>query len=105
MGDTILTDAGARAFKRARLKKEQKKAVDELLTAAVGAYTAQRFAEAQFICSQVLTFQPYNFDALSLLGISQLGAGDNDIAEATRKRALSIEPRSAEAHCNYGVAL
>jgi hypothetical protein len=48
-----VTDAGARAFKRARLKKEQKKAVDELLTAAVGAYSAQRFAEAQFICNQV----------------------------------------------------
>jgi predicted O-linked N-acetylglucosamine transferase (SPINDLY family) len=100
-----VTDAGARAFKRARLKKEQKKAIDELLTAAVGAYTAQRFAEAQFICGQVLTFQPDNFDALSLLGISQLDAGDKDIAEATLKRALSIEPRSAEAHCNYGVAL
>ena len=100
-----MADAGERAFKRARLKKEQKKAVDELLTAAVQAYTAQRYAEAQFICGQVLTFQPDNFDALSLLGIAQLDAGDKETAEATLKRALSLEPRSAEAHCNYGVAL
>jgi predicted O-linked N-acetylglucosamine transferase (SPINDLY family) len=100
-----MADAGARAFKRARLKKEQKKAVDELLAAAVECYSGQRFAEAQFICNQVLTFQPQNFDALSLLGISQIDSGDKEIAEATLKQALAIEPRSAEAHCNYGVAL
>ncbi len=100
-----MTEAGARAFKRTRLRKEQKKAIDELLTAAVGAYTAQRFAEAQFICNQVLTFQPDNFDALSLLGISQIDSGDTETAEATLRKALIIEPRSAEAHCNYGVAL
>ena len=100
-----MTDAGARAFKRARIKKEQKKAIDELLTAAVECYAGQRFAEAQFICNQVLTFQPQNFDALSLLGISQIDSGDKDVAEATLRQALAIEPRSAEAHCNYGVAL
>ena len=100
-----MTDAGARAFKRARIKKEQKKAIDELLTAAVASYSGGRFAEAQFICNQVLTFQPQNFDALSLLGISQIDSGDKDMAEATLRQALAIEPRSAEAHCNYGVAL
>ena len=100
-----MTDAGARAFKRARLRKEQKKAIDELLTAAVAAYDAQHFAEAQFICNQVLTFQPDNFDALNLLGISQIDSGDKEAAEATLRKALTIEPRSAEAHCNYGVAL
>ena len=100
-----MTDAGARAFKRARLKKEQKKAVDQLLTAAVAAYSAQRYAEAQFICNQVLTFQPDSFDALSLLGISQIDIGDKEAAEVTLRKALALEPRSAEAHCNYGVAL
>jgi Flp pilus assembly protein TadD len=104
-GDAIVTDAGARAFKRARLKKEQKKAVGELLAAALDAYNAGRFVEAQFICSQVLTFQPDNFDALSLLGIAQLDTGEKETAEATLRHALSIEPRSAEAHCNHGVAL
>jgi predicted O-linked N-acetylglucosamine transferase (SPINDLY family) len=100
-----VTDAGARAFKRARIKKEQQKAIDELLTAAVASYSGGRFAEAQFICNQVLTFQPQNFDALSLLGISQIDSGDKETAEATLKQALALEPRSAEAHCNYGVAL
>ena len=100
-----MTDAGARAFKRARLKKEQKRAVGELLAAALDAYNARRFVEAQFICSQVLTFQPDNFDALSLLGIAQLDTGEKETAEATLQQALAIEPRSAEAHCNHGVAL
>jgi len=85
-----VTDAGARAFKRARLKKEQKKAVDQLLTAAVAAYSAQRYAEAQFICNQVLTFQPDSFDALSLLGISQIDIGDKEAAEVTLRKALAL---------------
>src|SRR6266700_2037261 len=104
-GDAIVKDAGARAFERARLKKQQKKAIGELLTAALDAYNAGRFTEAQFVCSQVLTFQPDHFDALSLLGIAQLDGGAKEAGEATLKQALSIEPRSAEAHCNHGVAL
>jgi len=100
-----MSDAGAKAFQRARLQKQQKKAVDGLLAAALEAYHGARFAEAQFICGQVLTFAPDHFDALGLLGLSQLDAGQKEEAEATLRRAAEIDPRSAEAHCNHGVAL
>ncbi|HTO64093.1 MAG TPA: tetratricopeptide repeat protein [Bradyrhizobium sp.] len=100
-----MSDAGAKAFQRARLQKQQKKAVGGLLAAALEAYNGGRFAEAQFICAQVLTFAPDNFDALGLLGLSQLDAGQKEEAEATLRRAVAVDPRSAEAHCNHGVAL
>src|SRR5215475_1633138 len=100
-----MSDAGAKAFQRARLQKQQKKAVDGLLSAALEAYNGARFAEAQFICGQVLTFAPDNFDALGLLGLSQLDSGQKEQAEATLRRAVEVDPRSAEAHCNHGVAL
>ena len=95
----------ARAFERANLQREQKKAIRELLHAALEAYEARRFAEAQFICGHVLTFQPNHFDALTLLGIVQLDSGEREAAEQTLRQALAIEPQSAEAHCNHGVAL
>ena len=100
-----MSDAGARAFQRARLRKEQKKAIESLLSAALDAYRGGRFTDAQLICGQVLTFAPDNFDALGLLGLSQLDAGQKQEAEATLRRALDVDRRSAEAHCNYGVAL
>ena len=100
-----MSDAGAKAFQRARLQKQQKKAVDGLLSAALEAYNGGRFAEAQFICGQVLTFAPDHFDALGLLGLSQLDSGQTEEAEATLRRVVNIDPRSAEAHCNHGVAL
>jgi predicted O-linked N-acetylglucosamine transferase (SPINDLY family) len=100
-----MSNAGARAFQRARLKKEQKKAIESLLSAALDAYNGGRFTDAQFLCGQVLTFAPDDFDALGLLGLSQLDAGQKEGAEATLRRAVDLNPRSAEAHCNHGVAL
>jgi len=100
-----LAKTAAKAFERANLKREQNRAIRELLDAALAAYQARRFTEAQFICGQVLAFQPNHFDALSLLGIIQLDTGDKEAAEQTLRQALAVEPRSAEAHCNHGVAL
>jgi predicted O-linked N-acetylglucosamine transferase (SPINDLY family) len=100
-----VSDAKARAFQRNRLKKEQKKAADALITAALEAYNARRFTEAQFLCGEILTFLPEHFDALHLLGVSQLDSGQKEEAEATLRRALAVDPKSAEAHCNHGVAL
>ena len=100
-----MAEKRARAFGRVNLRQQQKNAIRELLDAALAAYQARRFAEAQFICGQILTFHPNHFDALSLLGITQLDTGAREAAERTLKQALVIEPGSAEAHCNHGVAL
>ena len=105
MGIDDVSDAAARAFQRARLKKEQKKAVDGLLAAGLDAYKARRYTEAQFLCGQILVLLPDHFDALNFLGVIQMDAGHAEDAEATLRRALVVDPRSAEAHCNHGVAL
>jgi len=100
-----MADAGSRAFQRARLQKQQKKAIDELLAAARQALDGRRLTEAQFICSQVLTFAPDNAEALRLLGMSQLEAGQLSEAEITLGRAIAAGSRSPELLCNRGAAL
>ncbi len=100
-----MAETAAKALELTNLKRQQEKAIGELLNAALQAYEARRFAEAQFICGQVLTVRPDHFDALSLLGITQLDSGEKEAAERTLRQALAIEPQSAEAHCNHGVAL
>ena len=100
-----MADAGSRAFQRARLQKQQKKAIDELLAAARQALDGRRLTEAQFICSQILTFAPDNAEALRLLGLSQLEAGQLSEAEITLGRAIAAGSRSPELLCNRGAAL
>jgi predicted O-linked N-acetylglucosamine transferase (SPINDLY family) len=98
-------DAGARAFQRARLQKQQRKAIDGLLAAAREALDGSRLTEVQFICGQVLTFAPDNAEALRLLGTSQLEAGQLNDAEVTLGRAIAAGSRSPEILCNRGAAL
>ena len=97
-----MADAGSRAYQRARLQKQQKKAVDELLGAARQALDNRRLTEAQFICGQILTFVPDNAEALRLLGTSQLEAGQLNDAEVTLGRAIAAGSRSPEILCNRG---
>jgi Flp pilus assembly protein TadD len=98
-------DAGARALQRARLQKQQRKAIDGLLAAAREALDGSRLTEVQFICSQVLTFAPDNAEALRLLGTSQLESGQLTDAEVTLGRAVAAGSRSPEILCNRGAAL
>ena len=100
-----MSDAGARAFQRARLQKQQKKAIDELLAAARKAQQSRRLTEVQFICGQILTFAPDNAEALRLLGTSQLETGQLNDAEVTLGRAIAAGSRSPELLCNRGAAL
>ena len=101
----IVAKNGAKGFGRASPRREPKNVNDQLLDAALKAYQAGRFAEAQFICGKILTFQPKHFSALTLLGVTQLDTGAKEAAEQTMKRALAIEPGSAAAHYNHGLAL
>jgi predicted O-linked N-acetylglucosamine transferase (SPINDLY family) len=98
-------DAGTRAFQRARLQKQQKKAIDGLLAAAREALESRRLTEAQFICGQILAFVPDHAEALRLLGTAQLEAGQLNDAEITLGRAIAAGSRSPELLCNRGAAL
>ncbi len=76
-----------------------------LLPAAVKAYQEGRHGEAQALCRQVVKDLPNHFDALHLLGVSEIDCGRFEEAVAALTRANGIEPRSAEAQSNLGMAL
>ena len=99
------SSVGSRAFQNARLQKQFKKQAEVLLPAAIAAYRQGKHADAQALCRQILKDLPGHFDALHLLGVSELDCRQFEEAERTLARAVSVAPRSAEAHSNLGLAL
>jgi len=72
---------------------------------AVGLYRQGRLAEAEKICTRVLRARPYWFDALHLLGIIKLQGGKAGAACTHFEQALKLDPASAPAMSNLGMAL
>ncbi|MBV9563763.1 MAG: tetratricopeptide repeat protein [Bradyrhizobium sp.] len=75
-----------------------------LLPTAIAAYRAGRHADAQAVCGRILDDLTDHFDALHLLGVSELDCGRFDEAEKVLARAVGVDPRSAEANSNLGLA-
>jgi predicted O-linked N-acetylglucosamine transferase (SPINDLY family) len=101
----LQSGVGSRAFRNARLQKQFKKQAEVLLPAAVAAYCQGRQSDTQALCRQILKDLPDHFDALHLLGVSELDCRQFEAAERTLARAVSVAPQSEEAHSNLGVAL
>jgi len=101
----LQSSIGSRAFKNARLQKQARKQAEALLPAAVAAYRQGRHAEAQALCRQILKDLPDHFDALHVLGTSQVNCSRFEEAVATLTRAINVDPRSADAQSNLGTAL
>ena len=72
---------------------------------AVGHYRQGRLAEAEKICTRVLRARPDWFDALHLLGVIKLQGGKAGAACAHFEQALKLDPASAPAMSNLGMAL
>jgi len=101
----LQSGVGSRAFRNARLQKQFRKQAEVLLPAAIAAYREGRQSDAQALCRQILKDLPDHFHALHLLGVSELDCRQFEAAERTLAGAVSVEPRSEEAHSNLGVAL
>jgi len=101
----LQSGVGSRAFHNARLQKQFKKQAEVLLPAAIAAYRQGKHAEAQALCRQILKDLPEHFDALHLLGFSEMDCQRFEEAERTLTRAVNVEPRNAEARSNLGLAL
>jgi predicted O-linked N-acetylglucosamine transferase (SPINDLY family) len=101
----LASNAGSRAFQKARLHKQHRKEADALLPVAAEAYRAGRHADVEVLCQRILENLPGHFGALFLLGMSQAGCGRPGDAEASFRRATEADPRSPEAHANLGVVL
>jgi predicted O-linked N-acetylglucosamine transferase (SPINDLY family) len=101
----LQSSVGARAFQNARLQKQFKKQAEVVLPTAVAAYRQGKHSDVQVLCRQILKDLPDHFDALHLLGVSELDCRKFEEAERILSRAVSVAPRSAEAHSNLGLAL
>jgi hypothetical protein len=66
---------------------------------------AGRMQEAERLYRLVLKVEPYNADALHLLGLLHYKRGDIAAAVPFIRQAIAIRPSSAEAHNNLGAAL
>src|SRR6266576_6657428 len=64
-----------------------------------------RHVEAEKICRAVLAGEPDHFEAAHLLGVALLWREEFDAAEKALRRAVAINPASADAHLNLGAAL
>jgi predicted O-linked N-acetylglucosamine transferase (SPINDLY family) len=101
----LQSSVGSRAFQNARRQKQARKQADALLPAAIKAYHQGRHDEAQALCQQILKDLPNHFDALHVLGTSQVNCSRFEEAVATLTRAIGVDPRSADAQSNLGAAL
>jgi predicted O-linked N-acetylglucosamine transferase (SPINDLY family) len=64
-----------------------------------------RFAEARVGYKKVLKKRPNHFHALHLLGASEHQRGDFEAAARLFKRALLLDPQSAQVQCDLGIVL
>ncbi|MBR0973531.1 MULTISPECIES: tetratricopeptide repeat protein [Bradyrhizobium] len=99
------SSAGQRAFQNARLQKRQKADVAPLLERALQMHKMGLLPEAKAAYRQLLELAPNQFIALHLLGTLESDAKDYQQAQVLLSRAVTVDPRSAEAHMSLGVAL
>jgi len=77
----------------------------EELTQAVALQLKGHTRQAQRIYDEILLREPRNFAALHLSGVIAIQTGDPQRAVDLIGRALAVDSRNAEAHCNRGAAL
>ncbi|MCL1469640.1 tetratricopeptide repeat protein [Argonema antarcticum] len=75
------------------------------LLTALQHYQAGRLSQAEQIYSQILQKEPYNIDALQLLGITATGLGKHELAIECFRKAIEVAPGVADFHYNLGMAL
>jgi len=76
-----------------------------ILNHALALHQTGRLSDAEPLYRAILKAQPAHFDALHLLGVIHEQRGEHIAALRTIEAALRVDPRSALAHANRGVAL
>jgi predicted O-linked N-acetylglucosamine transferase (SPINDLY family) len=78
---------------------------DILFTRAAQLYAAGKFADAKVEYRKVLKKRPNHFTSWHMLGLCEYLGGHYEAAVRLLKRALLLDPRSASAQSDLGVAL
>jgi predicted O-linked N-acetylglucosamine transferase (SPINDLY family) len=76
--------------------------VGGVLARALALHQNGLLADAQVLYKEILRKIPAQFDALHLLGVSEMQIGHLEAAERLMRRAVLVDPRSAPAHSNLG---
>ncbi|MBW4468876.1 MAG: tetratricopeptide repeat protein [Stenomitos rutilans HA7619-LM2] len=79
-------------------------AISEVMATALQAYRVGNLVQAEWLCNQVLEQQQTYVPALHLLGAIAQQTGRLESAIAHYERAITLDPRHAEAHGNLAVA-
>lgn len=77
----------------------------ESLLIALQHYQAGRLPQAEQIYCQILQKEPYNIDALQLLGITATALGKHELAIECFSSCVKVAPGVADFHYNLGMAL
>ena len=72
---------------------------------AMAAFQAQRLAECEALCRQMLAMDPTDPNANLLIGILAFGADKNEDAANFFRTAIARDRKNADAHANLGLAL
>jgi len=88
-----------------KLDSRHEGTVDALVQLGLALHRQGRLGEARDFYRQALQRQPRHFSALHLLGVLAAQSKEPQRAVELIGEALSIDPRSAPAHNNYGNAL
>lgn len=81
-------------------KTPRRMTMDEAITHAQKAYRKGHFAETQSVANQVLTLEPNNLQALTLLGAAHTALGDHAAAADAIGKAITLRPKHAILHAN-----
>jgi predicted O-linked N-acetylglucosamine transferase (SPINDLY family) len=79
--------------------------VAALFARAMAYHQFGHLAQAKIGYKKVLKKRPNHFDALCRLAVCEHQTGDSPSAERLLRRALLVDPRSAEARCEHGIVL
>ena len=77
----------------------------ELLQEAVAFHQKGQLIEAKEVYERLLASEYFQFDVLHLLGVIEIQTGKSKIAIDYIQKAIGIEPQSASAYSNLGLAL
>ena len=83
----------------------QSQAVAQLFQQGISLHQQGGLAQAKTIYEQVLAKQPKHFDALHMLGVIAAQTNNHALAVELMGKAIEINPNSASAYSNRGLAL
>ena len=79
--------------------------IEKILSEALEKHKFGDIDSAEALYHQILSYHPYDADALNLLGVLSLQRGDLEQAHNLLKRAVEANPQIAEFHNNLGQIL